>query len=141
MAPLRRLMLAGALIVLMALRRHDRSGTKPRGAHSPGPCVPKLTKLWTYRLIGPGTAPILDSGTLFVTAEMRKTLGIHAKGPELPLRVRRNVLRPRPPGARRDLLRHSYPTVPDVSERVPTGLSPAGVGAGRVYVGWNQGGG
>jgi len=130
-------MLAGALIAAMAFGA-TISGSAA-GAHSPGPRVPKLTKLWTYRLIGPGTAPILDSGTLFVTAEMRKTLGIHAKGPGSYLYAFAGTCPPAPARCPKDLLwRHSYPTVPDVSERVPTGLSPAGVGAGRVYVGWNQ---
>src|ERR1700722_3439594 len=39
--------------------------------------VPKLTKLWTARLAGPGSAPVIADGKVFVTA-IKPKLPVHA---------------------------------------------------------------
>jgi len=92
-------------------------------ARSAGTRIPRLTKLWTDRLIGTGTAPVIDDGVLFVTAVKSDVYAFDA------------TCAPAPAACTKHLLwEHRYPR----SDGKPTVLSSAGAGDGNVYVGWNQ---
>ena len=135
MARLPRMIPVCAVVAAMASGATIGGGTA--SAHSAAPRVPKLTRLWTYRLIGPGTAPVVDGSTVVVTAVWAKELGPHARGDRSFVYAFGAACAPAPAKCPKHLLwKHGYP-VPDKTG-VPTGLSPAGAGDGNVYVGWNQ---
>ncbi len=129
----RRVSVCGVALLAAAATLVAMAG--PAGARS---SVPKLTKLWTAHLIGPGTAPVVGGGEVFVTA----IDPLQPKGPNAPgsdLYAFSATCPPAPAQcSRAPVWVHGYPTVSIAGTRVPAELTPAAVGAGNVYVGWNQ---
>jgi hypothetical protein len=102
------------------------------------PSIPKLTKLWTARLAGPGSAPVIADGKVFVTA-IKPKIPIHAKGDGSFLYAFADTCAPAPARCPKDLVwRDGYPTFLEASNRLPTVITTPGVGNGDVYVGLNS---
>jgi hypothetical protein len=119
--------MAGALVGIEAA---------PAVARSPS-SVPKLTTLWTDRLAGPGTGPVVAARQVFVTA-VRSKVPAHLKGAVGDLYAFSSTCPPAPASCGKDLLwTHGFAS-PDTS--VPTELTPVAVGGGDVYVGLVGGG-
>lgn len=102
------------------------------------PTVSKLTKLWTAELVGPGTAPVVADGDVFVTAIHPKlskgsaatASDLYAFGATCP---------PAPAGCAKTLnWVHSFPAILVVKQPFAAALTPASAGDGNVYVGENQ---
>ncbi len=102
------------------------------------PVVPKLTRLWTAALAGPGTAPTVAGGEVFVTAiRARIPLGSKVAGSDL--YAYGATCPPAPAGCGKSLTWvHPYPAVQAGQAMDPAELTPTAVGDGHVYVGWNQ---
>ena len=106
-------------------------------AGRPSP-VPRLAKLWTARLVGPGSAPVVADGRVFVSA-IKTKIPVHAKGDGSFVYAFADNCMPAPARCAKELLwKTGYPTVLDVSQRFPAVLTAPGVGDGNVYVGLNQ---
>lgn len=89
--------------------------------------VPKLTHLWSATLAAPGTAPVIDNGEVFVAASTSELYAFDA------------TCAPAPAPCTKDLLwQQTFPSIVEAGTREFANLSPAGVGGGNVYVGWNQ---
>jgi hypothetical protein len=109
----------------------------PAGART-RPAPTKLTKLWTAKLIGPGTAPVVEGNDVYVTAmaaRLSKKSG--AIGSEL---YAFNATCPVAPARCAEAVAwtHPYQTLLVGKQPFAVDLTPAGVGGGNVYLGQNQ---
>jgi outer membrane protein assembly factor BamB len=108
----------------------------PAGART-RPTVYKLTKLWTARLVGPGTSPVVAGGEVYVTAINPKlSKASAATGSDL---YAFGATCPTAAGCPKTLSWvHSYPAIGAGKEWYAADLTPAAAGNGNVYVGENQ---
>ncbi len=123
------------VVLLMPVIVASTSG--PAGAR-PRPTVPKLTKLWTARLIGPGTAPVVGDGDVYVTAINPKLTKAHAPTASDLYAFDANCP-PAPAGCTKtQAWVQSFPAIEAGQEWFAAALTPAAAGNGNVYVGENQ---
>jgi hypothetical protein len=133
MRRLLRLLLLWAAVVAGVVVGIEGGPAAARGPTS----VPKLSKLWTARLAGPGSGPVVAAGQVFVTA-VRPTIPTHLKGAVGDLDAFSATCPAAPAPCRKDLLwTHGFAS-PDTS--APTELTQVAVGDGDVYVGVVGGG-
>jgi PQQ-like domain len=134
MARLLRATLVGVLVLTLVTLA---STTGPAGART-RPTVSKLTKLWTARLIGPGTSPVVADGDVYVTAIKAKITRASATTAS-DLYAFDATCPPAPAGCPKTLAWiHSYPALEAGKEWFAAEVTPAAAGNGDVYVGENQ---
>jgi hypothetical protein len=108
----------------------------PAGART-APTVSRLTKLWTARLVGPGTSPVVSDGHVYVTAINPKlskasaatASGLYAFGATCP---------PAAACPKTPSWVHYYPAIGAGKQWYAADLTPAAASNGNVYVGENQ---
>jgi hypothetical protein len=125
-----RLMLACAVVMATAFVGTIAGTAAARSSAG----VPTLTKLWSVRLAGPGTTPVIANDEVFVTAVKTK-LRPHGRGPGSFLYAYAACAPAPTPCPKHVMWRQSFPTNVFVQQRVPTLLTPVGAGGGNVYVG------
>jgi outer membrane protein assembly factor BamB len=102
------------------------------------PTMTKLTKLWTARLVGPGSAPVVADSGVYVTAIDPK-LSKRSAATASDLYAFDATCLPAPARCAKTLeWVHPYPAIDDVEQWYATNLTPAATGNGDVYVGENQ---
>lgn len=102
------------------------------------PTVPKLTKLWTAKLVGPGTAPVVADGDVFVTA-LDPKLSKRSAATASEFYAFGATCPPAPAGCPNVLSWvHSYPAIEAGKQWYAADVTPAVAGNGNVYVGENQ---
>jgi hypothetical protein len=122
------------VVLLAVVTLVSTSGTA--SARTP-PAVSKLTKLWTARLIGPGTSPVVAGGAVYVTAVNPKLSNARAAGSDL--YAFDATCAPAPARCvKRPVWVHSYPAIQVANQLYAVALTPAAAGNGSVYVGENQ---
>jgi hypothetical protein len=102
------------------------------------PAQSKLTKVWTARLIGPGTPPVVEGSDVYLTAmaaKLPKRAG--AVGSEL---YAFDATCPAAPAhcVKTVAWTHPYQTLLAGKQPYAVDLTPAGVGDSNVYLGQNQ---
>jgi hypothetical protein len=132
-----RLLRTASVCVLVVIVVTLASTSPPAGART-RPTVSKLTRLWTARLVGPGTSPVVSGNDVYATAINPKpskrsaptASDLYAFGATCP---------PAPAGCAETLSWfHSFPAVGVGKEWYAASVTPTAAGNGNVYVGENQ---
>jgi PQQ-like domain len=109
----------------------------PAGART-RPAPSKLTKVWSAKLIGPGTAPVVAGTDVYVTAIAAK-LPKKAGGIGSELYAVNATCPAAPAGCAATVAwTHPYPVVLAAKQPFAVDLTPTAVGNGNVYMGLNQ---